>query len=102
MAKRRAPAKSPEEREKQLIAEAYNLSEQQLIDGTASAQVICHFLKLGSTRNQLELEKIKNENLLLEAKKNSIDSQQEVKELYQNAISAMRVYSGADENNEEL
>ena len=45
------PALSPEARENQLIDLAVNLAEQQLLDGTASSQVITHFLKLGHVQN---------------------------------------------------
>lgn len=83
----------PEAREKQLIALATNVAEQQLRDGTASSQVICHYLKLGSMERQLELEKIKNENALLAKKVEVLDSQQRTEELYADAIAAMKRYT---------
>lgn len=88
------PALTPESRENQLIALSVNLAEKQLREGTASSQVITHFLKLGSTKNQLELEKIRHENALLEAKTQSIQSAKRVEELYENALNAMKDYSG--------
>ena len=88
------PATSPEARENQLISLATNLAEQQLMDGTASSQVITHYLKLGSTKNQLELEKLKRENELLRAKTESIESAKRVEELYSKAIDAIKLYSG--------
>lgn len=88
------PALTPESRENQLIALSVDLAEKQLREGTASSQVITHFLKLGSTKNQLELEKIRHENALLEAKTQSIQSAKRVEELYENALNAMRDYSG--------
>lgn len=89
-----APAATPEERENQLIALAVDLAEKKLLDGTASSQVIAHYLKLGSTRMMLEKEKLKQENALLEAKTSAIKSAEKTEELYQNAIEAMRVYGG--------
>ena len=88
------PALTPESRENQLIALSVDLAEKQLREGTASSQVITHFLKLGSTKNQLELEKIRHENDLLEAKTQSIQSAKRVEELYENALNAMKDYSG--------
>lgn len=88
------PALTPEARENQLIALAVDRAEQQLRDGTASAQVICHYLKLGATTAKLEREKLINENKLLEAKTKAIESEEKREELYVNAINAMREYSG--------
>lgn len=88
------PALTPESRENQLIALSVDLAEKQLREGTASSQVITHFLKLGSTKNQLELEKIRHENALLEAKTKSLESAKRVEELYENALNAMKDYSG--------
>lgn len=96
MAKARAgrPALSPEARENQMISLAVDLAEQQLRDGTASSQVITHFLKLGTTRYELEKEKLRKENNVLEAKAKAYASSEEIKELYDNAIKAMRDYGG--------
>jgi hypothetical protein len=93
-ASRRATATTPEGRESQLINKAVRLAEQQLEDGTASAQVITHYLKLGSTREQLEQERLSGEVELLRAKISSLESQKNVEELYVEAIAAMRAYSG--------
>lgn len=90
----RPPATTPEARENQLISSAVDLAEQQLRDGTASAQVITHFLKLGSSREKLEQERLQNENILLRAKKEAMDSQARVEELYGKALDAMRTYAG--------
>ena len=88
------PALTPEARENQLIALAVDLVEQRLLDGTASSQETTHFLKLGSMKNRLEMEKLKEENKLLQAKTESIQSAKRVEELYTEAINAMRRYSG--------
>lgn len=89
-----APAATAEARENQLIALAVDLAEKKLLDGTASSQVIAHYLKLGSTRMMLEKEKLRKENDLLEAKTSAIKSAERTEELYQNAIEAMRLYRG--------
>lgn len=94
------PALSPEARENQLISLAVDLAEQQLLDGSASSQVITHFLKLGTTRAELEKEKLKRENKVLEAKAKAIESSEEVKVLYENALKAMRNYAGYGEADE--
>lgn len=88
------PALSPEARESQMISLAVDLAEQQLRDGTASSQVITHYLKLGTTKAELEKEKLKRENKVLEAKAKAIESAEEMKVLYDNAIKAMRNYAG--------
>ena len=95
----RAPGKTLEARENQLISLAVDLAEQQLSAGTASSQVITHYLKLGSTMERLEREKLRQENELLKAKTDSLRSARKVEELYINALNAMRNYSGqVDEN----
>jgi len=94
----RPPATTPEARENQLIAAAVDLAERQIAEGKASSQVITHFLKLGTSRERLEQERIKGENALLQAKVESLASAARVEELYKNALSAMRMYQGhADE-----
>lgn len=99
--KRHRKALSPEARENQMISLAQDCAEQQMRDGTASAQVIVHYLKLGSSRNKLEQEKLKHENLLLEAKADAIQSTKHTEELYANALKAMRLYSGQEVTEEE-
>lgn len=95
-ARRRPPARSPQERENQLIAQAVDLAEKQIIAGTASAQVISHYLKLGSTRERLEQERMAHEVELLKIKRETIASQQRVEELYRSAMDAFRAYSPQD------
>lgn len=90
------PATTPEGRENQLISAALDLAEKQISEGTASAQVITHFLKLASTREKLEQDKIKNENLLLAAKIEALASGKRIEELYEKALNAMRTYAGLD------
>ena len=94
------PALTPEARENQLIALAVDLVEQRLLDGTASSQETTHFLKLGSTRNRLEMEKLEEENRLLKAKTESIQSQKKSEELFLEAINAFRSYSGKEDSDD--
>lgn len=92
--KRLPPARTPEAREQQLVAAAYDLAEEQLLNGTASAQVMSHFLKIGSTREKIELEKTKQETILVSAKVKDLQNVEEMKVLYVNAMNAMRGYQG--------
>lgn len=91
------PALTPEARENQLVSLAVDLAEQQLRDGTASSQVITHYLKLGSSREKLEREKLEEENKLLRAKTENLQSMKRVEELYAEALKAMRNYNGQGE-----
>lgn len=90
------PATTPEGREMQLAAAAFDLAERQLLEGTASAQVITHFLKFGSAKNKLEELRLRNENLLLEARVKQIASTSQNSELYEQTIEAMKIYTGED------
>lgn len=96
--KRMRPALTPEARENQLISLAVDLAEQQLRDGTASSQVITHYLKLGSTKERIEKEILEKQKMLIEAKTQSLQSQQRIDALYAEAIKAMRTYSGNGES----
>lgn len=91
---RRPPATTPEARENQLISAAVDLAEQQLREGSASAQVITHYLKLGSSREKLEQERLAEEVKLQRAKREAMASAARVEELYESAINAMRAYAG--------
>lgn len=95
------PALNPDARENQLISLAMDVAEQQMRDGTASPQLISHFLKLGSSRNRYEMRKLQREVDLLEAKKESLESAQRVEAMYAEAMAAMRSYSGSDEGIED-
>lgn len=92
----RRPATTPEARELELSAAAYDLAEEQIESGTASSQVITHFLKAGSMRERLEQERMQHEIELMEVKKQQLEGQKRVEELYVNALEAMRGYSGHD------
>lgn len=101
MAKRQRPATTVEGREQQLIGYAVDLAEKQLLDGSAPPSVITHYLKLGSTRERLEKERLIQENELLKAKTQSIYSGQDVKEIVEDALAAMRRYAGYREETDE-
>lgn len=97
----RPPATTPEGREKQLITLAVDLAARQLTEGTASAQVVTHYLKLASTRERLEQEKLSRENDLLRARSENLASGKRIEELYSEALQAMRGYTGQDDVEED-
>lgn len=87
-------AKTPEAREDQMIGMAVDLVERQLREGTASSQVISHYLKLGSSRERLEQERIRNENKLIGAKIELMEGQQRIEALIGDALVAFKSYAG--------
>ena len=98
------PAMTEEAREQQLVALAIDLAEQQLLNGTASSQVITHYLKIGSSKERLERAIREKEKELIEAKTENLRSAQRVEELYANAIKAIGIYAGredADDDSED-
>lgn len=95
----RRPATSPEQRENELINLAYDLAEEQIRSGTASSQVITHFAKMGSSRERLEQERMRHEVELMQVKKEQLEGQKRVEELFVNALDAMRGYQGALNSN---
>ena len=95
------PALTPEARENQMIALAVDLAERQLMEGTASSQVITHYLKLGSTKERIEKEILEKQKELIAAKTESLQSSKRIEELYANAINAMKRYSGHGDENDE-
>lgn len=95
------PVMSPEAYENRLINKAYKAVEKRIDSGEATAAELVHFLRQGSIREQLELEKMKKENELLKAKTESIATQKETAKLYAEAISAFRKYSGMPEMNDD-
>lgn len=95
--RRRPPATTPEARENQLITLAVDLAEKQLADGTASSQVMTHYLKLGSTKERIEKEILEEQKMHLRAKTEAMQSAKRVEELYKNALDAMRAYGGHGE-----
>ena len=96
--KKRRPALTPEAKEQQMIGLAMDLAEEQLRNGTASPSVINHFLKLGSSREQIEQAHLSKKVEHLDAQIDSIHSTAQIEELYKNALDAMRLYSGEHED----
>lgn len=92
--RQRSPARTPEAREDELAAIAYDLAEEQIRSGTASSQVITHFLKAGSRRERMEQMRMEHEIELMQVKKEQLEGQKRVEELYVSALEAMRSYSG--------
>ncbi len=90
-----------EAREAYLISLAYDLVEKRLLEGTATSQETTHFLKLGSSKERLEKEIMEKQKVLITAKTEQIKSQKQVEELYANALSALRSYSGNSEDMED-
>lgn len=96
MSRRRSAARTPEAREDELAAAAYDLAESQIREGSASSQVITHFLKAGSRRERMDLLKAEHEIELMEVKKQQLQGQQRLEELFGDAINAMRSYQGQE------
>ena len=94
-------AKTQEDREEQMIALATNLAEQQILDGTASSQVITHFLRLGSSKERLENQLREKEKELMDAKTEAIKSSKRTEELYEKAMRAFTDYKGVSEDGDE-
>jgi len=97
---RRPPATTPEARENQLISLAHDLAEEQIRAGTASAQVMTHFLKLGSSREKLEQYRIAQDNMLTAARIKDIEAKASIEALYKDALAAMSSYQGREPTKE--
>ena len=95
------PALTPEAREGQLIYLATELAEKQLREGTASSQVITHYLKLGSSKERIEKEILEQQKKLMAAKTQALADAADMKQLYAEAIKAMRRYSGNGDMEDE-
>lgn len=95
-AKKIRPATTPEARENQLIALAVDLAEKQLVEGTASSQVITHYLKLATQKEKLEREILESKKELMKAQTENLQAAKRIEELYTNALKAMQHYSGQD------
>lgn len=94
------PATSPEARERQMIAKAIDCAEKQLEDGTASSQIITHYLKLASKREELEIKKLEKDVELADAKIETLQSAKHIEELYEKAFIAMSEYQGKIDDEE--
>ena len=99
--RRRKPATSPEAREQQLASLAYDVAEEQLASGTASSQVVPHFLKAGSSREKMEQMRMEHEIEMMKVKREAIRNQERADEMFSEALKAMRSYQGADSTSVE-
>lgn len=97
---RRAPGTSLEAIENRMIALSYKEAEQLILNHKASQQVLLHFMKMGSTKEKLEKERLISENKLLRAKTEAIQDVKKMEELYNGAIKAMKSYSGQGDGSE--
>ncbi len=98
---KRRPALTPEARENQLVSLAIDLAERQLIEGTASSQVITHYLKIGSTEQKKRMEHLERENELLRAKTENLKMAENIEALYKEAIDAFKIYRGDNRVDED-
>lgn len=94
------PALNLEDREQQLGNLAMNLAEKQLMEGTASSQVITYFLKATSSTEKLEKEKLIEENKKLRAQTEALESAKRMEELYADAMKVFKGYQGISEEDE--
>jgi hypothetical protein len=99
---KRPSATTPQGRENQLIALAYDVVEQKLLSGTASSQETVHFLKLGTERERLERKKLEQETLLAEAKVEQMSSQARIEDLYEKAMSAFSGYQPSKDDDFDI
>lgn len=95
------PARTPEAQENRMIALAIDLAEKQLREGTASSQVITHYLKLGSSREKIEKELLEEKKKLAQAKTEALESGKKMEELFEQAMAALKGYRGADVSEED-
>lgn len=96
------PATTPELREQQMTALAWDLVEKRLREGTATSQETTFFLKLGTEETRLQREKLRNENLLLEARTEQMAKSDRMESLFEEAIKAFKGYSGEETHTDEF
>lgn len=92
--RRRSRARTLEAREQEVTLKAYDLAERQIEDGTASSQTISHFLRMGSTRELVEQERIRGQIEVDRVKAEQLEGQKRIEAMYVEALDAMRSYSG--------
>lgn len=98
--KKRRPALDPKAREDQLISRAYDVAEQQMLDGTVSSQVLTHFLKMGTAEAKLKLKLLEKEEALTDAKISKMKSEETSEKMYQDVLEALKLYSGKGDPDE--
>lgn len=94
------PASTPEAQENYMINLAMKLVEKRLLEGTASSAETTHFLKLATSKNELEKTKLEEENKLLRAKTETLQNAKRYEEMYGKVIAAMKKYNGLGEDDE--
>lgn len=92
------PGRTPEARENQMIALAMDEAEKRLRDGTASSQILTHYLKLATVKERKELEILEAKKRLYNAKAEAYDASKKSEELYEKVLEAMKIYSGVDDD----
>ena len=97
----RAPSLSPEGREQYMVSIAEKLAEEQILNGTASSQVLSHYLKLGTKREELERANIEYKNTLLQAKADAIQQDTDSAALYKEAMHMFKRYQGGGDGEDE-
>lgn len=90
----RAPARTPEQRNNQLIAMSFDAAEEMIRSGKATSQLLTHFLKQGTARDELEKTKLELEGQLLRARTDSLEAGEDIRALYEKAIEVMTEYKG--------
>ena len=93
--------RTPEGRENRLISMALDLAEERLRNGTATAQEVVHFLKLGSEKSRVEVEKLELEKKLVEAKTENLKAQRDMATMFNEAMAAMKRYRGEEDDEDE-
>lgn len=97
-ASRRTPpiARTPEAQENEMIALAMEAARKKIEDGSASSQIIVHFLQLGTEKARLEREKLRAESTLAMAKAEAMKSLQTSDQITEEALSAFKRYQGTN------
>lgn len=97
------PARSDDERERQMINLSYDLAEARMRSGIATSAEICHFLKLGSTRAKYENEELQENIKLLKARTDDISEGKRAAEQFDELMKVIKTYGGyaEDESDED-
>lgn len=95
--RRPKPATTPEGRITQLTSLAYEQAELQMREGNAPAPIVVHFLKAGTERDRLEVERLRRENILLERKAEQLATGERIESMQAEIMAAIREYQGIDE-----
>lgn len=94
------PARSDDERERQMINLSYDLAEARMRSGIATSAEICHFLKLGSTRAKYEQEELQENIKLLKAKTDDISEGKRAVAQFDELMKVLKQYGGYEDDGE--